>query len=418
MPRAAHVFNTIGFLLVISSAGLVQTAAELYRGERPQALDLFRQAPTAENLRAFEGNLQDESLVAKQLRPWAQFALFALLDDAGEKALVGRGDWLFYRPGVQYLTERPATKTAAAGPHDPMPAIRAFRDQLAARGIRLLVMPVPNKESIYPEMLSRRAEGLGVFVGQETRALLDRLRAEGIETIDLFEEFRRAKASSPRPPAGEGPGVRVADRQRNADPPGLYLAQDSHWSPEGMKLAANAVARRVIERDWLGYGATPYDQRPAPLRRFGDVLLMLRLPKLQWIAQPEEVACVQVVQPSAGSLYRDANEAQVLVLGDSFLRIYQQDEPRAAGFIAHLARELKQPLASLVSDGGASTLVRQELNRRSGLLANKKLVIWEFVERDIRYGAEGWQVIPLPAEVASQEKTSTKGRPSDAQTGN
>ena len=52
-------------------------------------------------------------------------------------------------------------------------------------------------------------------------------------------------------------------------------------------------------------------------------------------------------------------ESEVLILGDSFLRIYEQDEPGAAGFIAHLARELGQPLTSIVNDGGGSTLVRQ-----------------------------------------------------------
>ena len=62
--------------------------------------------------------------------------------------------------------------------------------------------------------------------------------------------------------------------------------------------------------------------------------------------------------------YQDDPDAEILVLGDSFLRIYQQDEPGAAGFIAHLAQELQQPLTSLVNDGGASTLVRQELYRR------------------------------------------------------
>ena len=92
---------------------------------------------------------------------------------------------------------------------------------------------------------------------------------------------------------------------------------------------------------------------------------------------------------------RDAPEAEVLILGDSFLRIYQRDEPGAAGFIAHLARGLGQPLSSIVNDGGASTLVRQELAHRPAFLMNKKLVIWEFAERDIRYGAEGWQIVPL-----------------------
>ena len=78
------------------------------------------------------------------------------------------------------------------------------------------------------------------------------------------------------------------------------------------------------------------------------------------------------------------------------MRIYEQDEPQSAGFIAHLAYELGQPVASIVNDGGASTLVRQELHRRPRLFVNKKLVIWEFVERDIRFGTEGWQPVPLP----------------------
>jgi hypothetical protein len=57
---------------------------------------------------------------------------------------------------------------------------------------------------------------------------------------------------------------------------------------------------------------------------------------------------------------------------------------------------LGRPLASIVNDGGASTLVRQELHRRPALLANKKVVVWEFVERDLRLGTEGWAKVPLP----------------------
>ncbi len=102
-----------------------------------------------------------------------------------------------------------------------------------------------------------------------------------------------------------------------------------------------------------------------------------------------------MVQPDTGEPYRGTPESEVLILGDSFLRVYEQDEPMAAGFIAHLARELGQPLAAIVNDGGASTLVRQALARRPTLLKNKRLVIWEFAEREIRYGAEGWRIVPL-----------------------
>jgi hypothetical protein len=61
-----------------------------------------------------------------------------------------------------------------------------------------------------------------------------------------------------------------------------------------------------------------------------------------------------------------------------------------------LAYELRRPVAGLINDGGGTTLVRQELYRRPALLRNKRVVVWEFVERDIRFGTEGWQVIPLP----------------------
>jgi len=66
------------------------------------------------------------------------------------------------------------------------------------------------------------------------------------------------------------------------------------------------------------------------------------------------------------------------------------------GFIAHLAQYLRRPVSSVVNDGGASTLVRQELARRPQLLRGKTVVIWEFVERDLRFGIEGWKPVPLP----------------------
>jgi hypothetical protein len=124
---------------------------------------------------------------------------------------------------------------------------------------------------------------------------------------------------------------------------------------------------------------------------------MLQAPRLERRTVPENVACAQVVRSDNAQPYQDDPNSTILVLGDSFLRIYQQDEPGSAGFIAHLAKELKQPVTSLVNDGGASTLVRQELYRRPELLKNKQVVIWEFVERDIRLGTEGWQQVPLPA---------------------
>ncbi|MCI0535612.1 MAG: hypothetical protein L0Z50_10335, partial [Verrucomicrobiales bacterium] len=198
---------------------------------------------------------------------------------------------------------------------------------------------------------------------------------KGVDVVDLFALYRDARRASTAP---------------------LYLAQDSHWSPAGMELAAAAVAQRILARDGLAGGPVSYDTRPVPMHRLGDIARMSRSPEIEKRITPEPVASAQVIRRDTAALYADDPASEVLVLGDSFLRMYQQDEPGGAGFVAHLARALGRPLASIINDGGASTLVRQELFCRPQLLAHAKVVVWEFVERDLRLGTEGWQVVPLP----------------------
>jgi hypothetical protein len=375
--RRANIAVAAIFLAVISAPALIQAFSEIRYGKQPQELDVFLQPPTARNLHAYEQSLERTSLVINQLRPWMQYAEWTFLHDAGEEVVVGRHGWLFYRPSVRYVMERQTSATASDAA-DAISAIRSFRDQLEAREIKLLVVPVPNKESVYPEMVAKRAENAGAIVCEQTRRLLDELDEHGIAHVDLFELFRGAKKE-------EGP----------SGPTRLYLAHDSHWSPKGAQLAAGAVARCVLASGILKRGSHAYAERSVTVRCLGDLVEMLQAPRIESALDPETIACSQVIQSVGGLPYRNAPESQILILGDSFLRIYEQDEPGAAGFIAHLARELGQPLASIVNDGGASTLVRQALARRPTLLSNKKLVIWEFAERDIRYGTEGWKIVPL-----------------------
>ena len=376
--RAPELALATFFLVLVVSVIVIQTTVEVHRGEGISALEVFRQKPTAAHLRSYERGLEDASVVARALRPWVQFAQFAWLRDGGEKALIGRDGWLFYKPGFDAMVSRGSGNPRATD--DPVAAIVAWRDALAARGIQLLVMPAPNKESIYPDYLTRRAVPGQALISPPTRDLLQRLHSANVECVDLFALFAHARTNAAR-----------------AGAPPLYLEHDSHWSPAGVALAAQAVAQRLEEKGWVKSGRTAYREKPLAVERLGDVVRMLQSPQIEKSTVPEKVPCVQVLREDVGSLYKDEADSEVLVLGDSFLRIYEQDEPGSAGFIAHLAKELKQPLTSLVSDGGASTLARQELYRRSALLKNKKVVVWEFVERDIRLGTEGWQPVPLPS---------------------
>lgn len=413
-PNARRsAFLAAVFLAILVAPAATQVAVELGRGERPRCLDLFLRAPSAANLKMFEQDLENGCWIGQQVRPWMQHLQFAILRDAGDKAILGRDGWLFYKPEVQYLIEPPPPSAVEACQGDLVSAVVSFRDQLAARGIRLLVVPAPNKVSVYPEVLARRAEGIKHPVNPETMSVMAQLELAGVEVVNLFEVFERAKDSgksgtmAPLFLEDEKGGKQNGGKEDGSGlgPYGtrtpLFLAQDTHWSTEGMRLAAQVVAERVVKQGWAARGTIHYGVRPLTIRRHGDLVKMMRFGQFESDFGPEEIACLQVVGPD-GEPYRDQADSPILVLGDSFLRIYQRDEPRSAGFIAHLARELGFPLASIVNDGGASTLVRQELCRKPGLLAHKKLVIWEFVERDILFGTEGWQDVPLPAMVPGE----------------
>lgn len=371
-------FLIVMFLGIIASVPLVQVAIEVREGNGIQAFEVFQQAPTAANFRNYEHNMETANWLARVSRPWIQFVQFQWLRDGGEKVATGRRGWYFFKPGVKYMLARPEIAKGSNATNDPIAAIVDFRDQLAARGIRLMVIPVPNKESIYPDRLTSRAESMRGVMAPRTEELLKRLRAEDIEVIDLFKEFGKAREETDL--SFEDP---------------LYLMQDTHWSPVGVDLAAKAVARRLTELGWVQPGRKVYDEGPQSVRRLGDILRMLQVPMVERRMNPQTVVCTQVIRGDDGELYNDAAEAEILVLGDSFSRIYQQDAPTGAGFIAHLAKELKQPLISLVNDGGGSTLVREELRARPVFLKDRKIVVWEFVERDIGLGLQGWKLVDL-----------------------
>jgi hypothetical protein len=251
-----------------------------------------------------------------------------------------------------------------------MDAILDFQTQLAEHHIQLMVIPMPGKPSIHGNMLTKRLDGVR-NIQSPTMSFLQRLQAAGVETMDLFRLFRGSN-----------------DAQS-------YLARDTHWSPEAAERAAAAVAARLEELGWASQGSVQYGIRPVAAKRPSDIVRMTRVPQIESAFPAELVTSHQVFEPSTGEKYHDDPASPILVLGDSFLRIYQTDEPTSAGFIAHLAKQLRQPVASVVNDGGASTLVRQELARRPQLLQGKKVVVWEFVERDIQFGTEGWKRVPL-----------------------
>jgi SGNH hydrolase-like domain, acetyltransferase AlgX len=353
----------------------------------------------AKYLRPYEKEIENTSIFTTSTRPVMFFLKYVLYQDLGEKGVLGKNGWFFYKQDVDYLI-RPYVldrRSLKVDPNDvvvsdnPIQAAVTFKRQLAEFGVDLLVAVIPGKPSIYPDMLAGNADPRLVAGRGNSRKAIDDLRASGVEAIDLFSPFLAERANDSI--AGDS----------------MYLSKDTHWRARGLRTAAHVVAERIKQYPWYRAGATEYALDSTSIDRIGDVGVMTTLPAVKVhelsVSFPiEKTKCYQVYQverddkgtETGRHLYKDdPKNAQVVLIGDSFSRIYQSDEPRSAGWISHIALELKQPITSIVSDGGASTLVREQLSRKTGLLKGKKLVVWEVVERDFRYGNEGWKDVPL-----------------------
>jgi len=392
------------FVLTIASVPLIQFVAEL-RAPRAGAwlpmFDVFKTLPSAaevvavrslrgawnllpraEELKSAEKALESDSVVSQWLLPPVQSLLVGKLRGGNEQVFLGRDGWLFYRPDVDYITgpsflaaARLKQRSHATGIQpDPVKAIVQFRDQLAARGIDLVVMPVPVKPTLEGQMLANSAR-LGTPLQNAGFAEFKaRLSAAGVRCFD--------------------PSTMLAER--NGTSP-LYLEADTHWRPQTMETVAQQLA---------AFTELPVAQSTVALQilekeitALGDVARMLKLPASQQIYPPEKITIRQIT--AGNSLWRPSPEADVLVLGDSFANIFSLEAlgwGESAGFVEHLSVALGgRPLDCILrnSDGAFATreMLAHQLARGRDRLAGKKLVIWEFATRELAFG--NWKLLDL-----------------------
>src|SRR5262249_26310618 len=114
-PNWVLILIFVGILAIVPIA---QTVMEAMSEDGVMALELFGDRPTAENLRAFEHKLEGASWAGRVSRPWLQYANFAWLGEGGEKVVVGRDGWYFFRPGLKYMLARPESAQSANPTND------------------------------------------------------------------------------------------------------------------------------------------------------------------------------------------------------------------------------------------------------------------------------------------------------------
>ncbi|NBV84764.1 MAG: hypothetical protein EBS01_00520 [Verrucomicrobia bacterium] len=346
LGKGAGALAVAGFLLLLSAVfiaaqfhkntvsndGFFEIVSTLFRPAKTEEAEGWTKwlnwLPSPSSTRAVEKRLEERSPIVELLRPRVQAVLTNVFHTGNEQAVLGRDGWLFFRRDLDYVNGRsfmdPEQQRSRAlrdsVQTDPVAAIRDFRDQLAARGIRLVIVPVPVKPCIESRHLSQTAPnaaypqirqntGFGLF--------LSNLRSEGVEAFD--------------------PGELLAQRLSETNK-SQYLATDTHWTPEAMEAVAEQLAQS------LGASTpqtTDFSSVSTNVAAHGDILALLGLPTNQTLFQKQAVTIHRV---SAGNnLWKPSTGADILLLGDSFSNIYSLEPMgwgESAGFGEHLSAAL------------------------------------------------------------------------------
>jgi alginate O-acetyltransferase complex protein AlgJ len=378
------------FLLTILAVPVIQLVGEFRAAgsiSRLPMVSIFKSLPWlphAEDLKRVERTLENESLVSQWLLPRMQYLLTVVLGAGNEQVYLGHDRWLFYRADVDHVIGPPfldptrmrhRLQTSSVQP-DPIKAIVNFRNQLAARGIDLVLVPVWVKPSVEGEMLAvsktNRAEARGGLPNPSFNEFKARLEREKVRLFD--------------------PAPSLMERGRSRP---LYLDTDTHWRPETMEFVAERLA------DFLQLPAAESTSQSIVEKEIvsrGDIAAMLKLTRADKFFPPEKVTIRQVV--TGNGLWRPSKEADVLLLGDSFSNIFSFEPMgwgESAGFAEHLSFALRRPIDCILRNSDASYATREilsnELARGRDRLAGKKLVIWEFAARELSFG--NWKLLDL-----------------------
>ena len=340
-----------------------------------------------EGLSEFERAIEDGSHMGRILRPGAQAVMSQWLDVGNERVYVGREGWLFYRPDVEYATGRPfldaaqiarriraAPEWTAPPAPDPRPAIVQFNQDLAARGIVLIVMPTPVKPVVHPEMLRAGvSRGTDVVHNVSYQTLIEDLRRAGVRVFDPSESFAAWRHAGPQ-----------------------YLVTDTHWTPEAMEAFAALAATMISTAVTLPPVPDPgYLVERAEVKNVGDTAKMLDLPDTAALLQLQTVWLRRVLLPD-GQLWRSSGDADILLLGDSFSNIYSLDSMgwgTSAGLVEHLSLALGRPVDRLVQNDQGAFVTRAMLHSSPARLNGKRVVIYQFAVRELATG--DWKVLPF-----------------------
>ena len=331
-------------------------------------------------------------LFIPSFRTRVQSRLYTQVGAVNHSVVIGQDGWLFDPLELRALTGSGPLQPEWSARHSPTSRARDeivdFARQLKARGVPLLLIPIPMKASIYPEAITRSGadHSEAPLYQADQPALYEQLVKAGIDVQDITGALLQLKARH-KP---------------------VFFKQDTHWTPEAMQDIARAVAVHVRKKF---PGIVPddpliVDTKAPDAASLGD--LAERLNPL-----PGTMSEEQAVLVSFPGIENDP-KSPIVLLGDDFTRIYDdpslgfvQDVDTHASFAQHLALYLGRRIDTTAVNHGGTTAVRRAFAKRlDDEVRAKKLVIWLVPARDLVLppsAGEEWQDVVFNAQSSPPE---------------
>ncbi len=269
-------------------------------------------------------------------------------------------DFRFYGASWRLMKLDEITGGDGARPAD---AIVQLDRELRARGIDLILMPIPDKLAVYADYLSEEAPTPAEpHAAMQVRRLMHELAERDVEVIDLYTPYAAWRR----------------DRIDSEDDHTLYYDRDGHWRNIATQLAADKIAERLSRYEFVREAKQPpprFETRDYQ-RTDGD--------------KADDVK--RVIDADSGDDYRDIDDSPIIVTGDSF-SMYNM---HLGGHLsAQVAKRINMPTSVIWQEGLGSDMPVElaRRHRERDDLEGRRVVIWTFAGR--HFQRDDWRMVHL-----------------------
>ena len=268
----------------------------------------------------------------------------------------GLNDWLFI--DSEFASNRFAWDFDWGKQYEPL---RRFSEALERQGMKLLVIPVPNRPAIYSEGIDRDQPLQGKFSVETARAnyndSVEKFRKIGINTVNVQEAFLR----------------------HTNEPEKLFFARDHHWTPAGARVAAQAVKAQIGTATLQSFPKAEYATRLTGMYNFHG-----NIPDKVETACPgvripnEQIPSYLTERQDAGNLLGD-EAIDVALIGSSYSAAPWSPKELDYNFAGFLQENLHTGIVNAAISGGGYDAASEAYFLSPAYAQHKpKVVLFEF----------------------------------------